>query len=228
MIAKLLPSYVQVVEGPIERGTAPLLPAEAACVADACVERFQEFSTGRHFARSAIELLIGSTPPVPANVDRTPAWPHGIVGSITHTRQWCSVAVAHDRHAQAIGIDIEEIEKFDLAILPSVFTEWELETVLNIHHERERISMATLVFSAKEAFYKCQYPLTRKWLDFHDVVISLDRQAQAFTARRLDSTPSQLGADLLRGRFSIQGGTVATAIYMPRQHRQDEEPDLAL
>jgi len=31
--------------------------------------------------------------------------------------------------------------------------------------------MASVVYGAKEAFYKCQYPLTRQWLDFADVVI---------------------------------------------------------
>jgi len=32
---------------------------------------------------------------------------------------------------------------------------------------------ATLIFSAKEAFYKCQYPLVRERLNFHDVTVEV-------------------------------------------------------
>ena len=30
---------------------------------------------------------------------------------------------------------------------------------------------ATLFFSAKESFYKCQYPLTQQWVGFQDVEV---------------------------------------------------------
>jgi 4'-phosphopantetheinyl transferase EntD len=33
----------------------------------------------------------------------------------------------------------------------------------------ERAAAVTLIFSVKEAFYKCQYPLTAEWLNFEDV-----------------------------------------------------------
>ena len=35
--------------------------------------------------------------------------------------------------------------------------------------EQERLG--ALVFSAKEAFYKCQYGLTESWVGFHDVML---------------------------------------------------------
>jgi 4'-phosphopantetheinyl transferase EntD len=37
----------------------------------------------------------------------------------------------------------------------------------------ERSTAATVIFSAKEAYYKCQYSLTRRWLDFQDVLIDM-------------------------------------------------------
>ena len=36
---------------------------------------------------------------------------------------------------------------------------------------RDVADYADLVFSAKEAFYKAQYPLTGLWLGFHDVTL---------------------------------------------------------
>lgn len=33
--------------------------------------------------------------------------------------------------------------------------------------------LATKIFCAKEAFYKCQYALTRAWLDFLDVRVEI-------------------------------------------------------
>lgn len=37
----------------------------------------------------------------------------------------------------------------------------------------EQLAAATLIFSAKEAFYKCQFPLTQERLGFHDVAVEL-------------------------------------------------------
>jgi 4'-phosphopantetheinyl transferase EntD len=33
----------------------------------------------------------------------------------------------------------------------------------------EQQAAITLLFAAKEALYKCQYPLVGEWLDFHDL-----------------------------------------------------------
>jgi 4'-phosphopantetheinyl transferase EntD len=32
---------------------------------------------------------------------------------------------------------------------------------------------AALIFAAKEAFYKCQFPLSREWVGFEDVTIEI-------------------------------------------------------
>jgi 4'-phosphopantetheinyl transferase EntD len=38
----------------------------------------------------------------------------------------------------------------------------------------EQAAAITLIFSAKEAFYKCQYPLVREHLDFHDLRVEAE------------------------------------------------------
>jgi 4'-phosphopantetheinyl transferase EntD len=43
------------------------------------------------------------------------------------------------------------------------------------------IEAATLIFSAKEAFYKCQYTLSSEWLGFADISISISVESGGFT-----------------------------------------------
>ena len=45
--------------------------------------------------------------------------------------------------------------------------------------------LGKLLFSAKEAFYKCQYPVTRTVIDFHDVQLSVDLAAGEFSVAKV-------------------------------------------
>lgn len=49
---------------------------------------------------------------------------------------------------------------------------------MNSLRPSERAAAVTLIFSAKEAFYKCQYPLVAEWLDFHDLVVESESWGQ--------------------------------------------------
>lgn len=50
-----------------------------------------------------------------------------------------------------------------------------------------------LIFSAKEAVYKCLYPICGRFLDFTDVRIEVDRSEQTFSARGAhDRAPDEL------------------------------------
>jgi len=46
-----------------------------------------------------------------------------------------------------------------------------------------RDRLRTLFFSAKEAVYKCQYPVTRRGLDFRDLELEVDPEAGRFQVR---------------------------------------------
>ena len=75
----------------------------------------------------------------------------------------------------------------------------------------ERSLLATLIFSAKEAFYKCQFSLTHGWLGFRDVELKFE--ADTFAVRLIDpgKTPA-LENRLFQGRFATDEGHVYTAI----------------
>ena len=72
-------------------------------------KRQVEFLAGRHCAREALRVCAPELAemPIGSGSHREPIWPPGIVGSITHTAQFASVAVASRSHARAIGIDCE-------------------------------------------------------------------------------------------------------------------------
>ena len=115
VIANLLPPYVAVAEGVIADGQADLWPEEAAYVANAVEKRRREFACGRHFARRCFRALGRPDGPLPANPDRSPRWPDGLVGSITHTDTYCAAAVARADDIAGIGIDVEDDAFDDMA-----------------------------------------------------------------------------------------------------------------
>lgn len=112
---------------------------------------------------------LGVSPcPIPANADRSPCWPEGLVGSITHAEDTCVVALGLSTHWTSIGIDIEAVRAIDESIWESICTprEWQL-----LHAQAPNVRQLRMaqLFTAKEALYKWQFPLTRSLLDFHDV-----------------------------------------------------------
>jgi 4'-phosphopantetheinyl transferase EntD len=149
---------------------ALLLPGEAEFLGGAVHARAQEFAAGRLCARRLLAEFGIHGFPIAVAEDRQPLWPEGIVGSITHTTGFCAAVVARKDRIMAIGMDCELAASVKPALWAAICTPGELRW-LNSLPEPERRRAATLIFSAKEAFYKCQYPLTGERLRFHDVSV---------------------------------------------------------
>jgi len=147
-----------------------LKPVEAHYVARARAKRLQEFAAGRACARTALAEFGVLDVELPAAADRQPLWPPGFLGSITHTAGFCAAAVASCADIRFLGLDSEIVGAATCDIWPTVCRDDELEWIETLPRA-ERSAAVTLVFSAKEAFYKAQYPLVSEWLDFHDVSI---------------------------------------------------------
>lgn len=143
------------VSGPVY-DLGALFPEERAAVARAVPSRQAEFAGGRQAARHAMAAL--GLPPcaVPIGADRAPRWPEGVVGSITHDGGLCLAIVGRSEAWQAIGIDLER----DAELSPEIAAEIATETELSALAPLSRGRAAARVFSAKEAAYKAQYPLT--------------------------------------------------------------------
>lgn len=172
LLASLFPATVRNAEQH-EPGDAALLHAEeAAHLHKAIAKRVGEFAAGRLCAREALAQLGIAGFPLLVGADRRPLWPEGVVGSITHTHGYGAAVAAPARQIRAIGVDAEVIGRVKPALWPKVCTPQEIAWLERLP-QREQEQLAALVFSAKEAFYKCQYGLTQGWVGFQDVALDL-------------------------------------------------------
>ena len=212
LLTGLLDARFAVVEQPIADYTAELEPEEQPYVARAAERRRLEFSTGRACAHRALSRLGVAHAALLPGTDRMPIWPFGVVGSISHTENICAAAVARrDDRLASVGIDIEPAEPLSDDLIETICHADERDWI-----ERaaagERGLLARAVFCAKECAFKCQFPLTRKMLDFDDLTISIDHARGTFIAIFCrGAAPFQRGA-ALGGRLRIGDGFIVTAM----------------
>lgn len=145
-----------------------LWPEERVWTAVFAPDRMQSFATGRSCARNALLLMGHPLVAIPVGGNKAPVWPAGIAGSISHTRGLAGAFVCSTDHHPSIGLDIEHKSVVDQSLWDILFDEQEQAQISAATSPNER---ATLYFSMKEAYYKMQYPLTRRFLDFLDVRI---------------------------------------------------------
>jgi 4'-phosphopantetheinyl transferase EntD len=146
-------------------------PLELEDIASAAPPRRREFLAGRLIARMLSDQL--SLPPAPLRRadDRSPVWPADRVGSLSHCNTLCAAAIGTSHAIRSVGIDIETIGRVEPKLWPTLFTEREAGYFRSLPPERVALE-TTLFFSAKESFYKCQYPLTQSWVGFQDVEVA--------------------------------------------------------
>jgi len=108
---------------------------------------------------------------IPSEAGGAPIWPGGLIGSITHCRDYCCAAVARSDRWSAIGIDAELLQPIEPRVREQIMLAAEQRHVDALDSS---IPWEAVVFSAKEALYKACYPLVRRWIDFHDVEVRLD------------------------------------------------------
>jgi 4'-phosphopantetheinyl transferase EntD len=170
LVESLFPPGVAAAELRAPGDPALLDPEEALIVARAVPKRVGEFAAGRLCARSALTRFGIASFAVRMARDRQPLWPAGLVGSITHTQGFCAAVIGEHARFVGLGLDTENADAVSPRLWPSICVAEELAWIASLPAE-QRTRTATLVFAAKEAFYKCQYPSTGEWLSFSDVRI---------------------------------------------------------
>lgn len=199
---------------PVDPGV--LSPAEAVHVARAAPKRVAEFAAGRACARRALAelgmpgfiLLVGA--------DREPLWPAGVVGSITHVIGFCGVVAARIGTVRSIGVDAERRDAVHQRLWSQIAAPEELAWLTSLNPDIA-VEHATLIFSAKEAFYKCQFPLTREWLSFSDVSVSVHRDRFEISPRRTLALEA-IAPPPWSGRFAVIESLVLTGFALPAAH----------
>jgi 4'-phosphopantetheinyl transferase EntD len=165
-LSGLFPPGVVAAELRVPGDLGLLLPAEARHLGRAVPKR--AFAAGRLCARRALAEFGIVDFAVEVAADRQPVWPASMAGSITHTAGFCAAAVAERGLIAALGLDSEVVGDVKAGIWSRVCVPAETAW-LRALPASQRPAAVTLIFSAKEAFYKCQYPITQERLDFQDV-----------------------------------------------------------
>ena len=194
---------------------AQLLPVEAAGKERWAEKRIREFAAGRQCARHALQRIGYAPAPLLVLADRRPAWPEGATGSITHCAGYACAVVAPAQGVRSLGLDVEVTGAVDEHLWPRVLGDSE-RAWLQSCAAQDRQLWATVIFSAKEAFYKCQYPVTAQWLEFEDAHVELGRTPPSLTmtsaAFSISVTSSKVS---LSGRGQVSAGYVCTAFSWP-------------
>lgn len=216
VLSALFPSNVATRECRSPGSPALLREDERAAAATFSPRRIAEFAAGRDCARQALRGAGGPWESILRREDRSPRWPAGFTGSITHTDGFCGAVVAATTAYGSIGIDAERTNRLTIDVWNHVFTATENYELMRLAPGlRERT--AIVKFSAKEAFYKCQWPQTHQWIDFEEVAVDVSFDGDSFgffdISPQSNACQRRFDACELHGRFVFDPvGFVVTGI----------------
>jgi enterobactin synthetase component D len=189
----------------------------------AVARRRVEFLTGRYAAALALEELGSAERYVGRNDDGSPAFPAGTVGSISHAQGVAVAAVASATALASIGIDIEGVVTLERSreLGRLILDQAERTLVARALGDGSEALAFSLVFSAKESFYKCLFPLTREFLEFSDVrVVSAlrlsDDRGEITLRLERDVAPAFTRGFELALHFTVTQARVATTALLAK------------
>lgn len=208
-LAELLPAAAACRELWGAGDPATLSPAEAECTAGFAISRLREFAAGRSCARLALADLGAISAPLLMGDGREPLWPKGFTGSITHTAGYCAAAVCRVGAVVSLGIDAERIVAVDRSERQALFRPAEIDWLESLASP-DQAAMACAMFSAKESYFKCTFPLTRRWLEFDDVELRFGARSFTVIDRKTDSPLRVRGAYGFVGSHIVATAVVAT------------------
>ena len=189
-------------------------PAEYSNIKHAVEARQQEFSAGRMCARQVLKHLDVFAGPLRKLPNRSISWPEGIIGTVSHNEIWCGAAVARRCDVAGIGLDIETVARIGEKLWRRILTTEE-RTWLDRQPAAESQQWAALIFSAKEAVYKCIAALVRRRIGFMDAVIVPDLQEGVFELHLKKPIAGYMPQGLqLQGRFFFFAGAVFTGLTL--------------
>ncbi|MEM7453215.1 MAG: 4'-phosphopantetheinyl transferase superfamily protein [Planctomycetota bacterium] len=190
-----------------------ILPAAEVDFDSPRQKRKSEFDAGRRLTAQLLARLDRQGPVGVAD-DRSPVWPNGVTGSISHSCHWLWSVVAENSDYLSVGIDTEPVvnsntrEQLIHEIADSY--EWKIAAEAGLDAE----TTFTVVFSAKESLYKCLYPRSRQFFGFEQAcVIGITRSSV-----RLELTPDnpniEFAPDQIDIVYSLHGNDVFTATWL--------------
>jgi 4'-phosphopantetheinyl transferase EntD len=170
VIENLLPKEVTLRIAPIAAETYNIHPSELDSILPTTPRRIQEFSAGRYCAHAALREHGVEDFAVIRGDNREPIWPDQQVGSIAHCRDLAGAIVADKSKLKSIGLDIENHRPIKFAICRHICTEREIDW-LTRQEPSQQIRLLQLIFSIKEAVFKCVFQASGIKLRFRECTL---------------------------------------------------------
>jgi enterobactin synthetase component D len=144
-----------------------------ATIARSVPKRQAEFFHGRLAARHALALLGISNRNIPIGESRQPIWPAGVLGSISHAASTAAAVAIDGAGRGGIGIDVEQIVVPSLGrvLTDIVVNADELARLQVLASTLPLDALLTIVFSAKESFFKATFGAVGRYFDFNAVSV---------------------------------------------------------
>lgn len=209
----LLPTTVAVAEMDPRMDCIGLHPDEAPAMITMAPARRREYTAGRIAAHEAMGQVSTTQEPVIRGQDRSPIWPAGIVGSISHSKKHSIAAVASADDVQSLGVVLEPDVELEPYMYREVCSPEEMKWLEQQPFDR-RGNLAKLIFCAKGCTYKCQLPLTRRLLWYNSLQIQIDQSTTSFSATFSQSAGTFCSGDRLTGRFFVGQGVILTTLII--------------
>ncbi|AZZ36355.1 hypothetical protein CIK05_05970 [Bdellovibrio sp. qaytius] len=134
---------------------------------EAVLKRRYEFFAGRVCAALAYKKLTQKKLlELQINEDRSPKWPHGIVGSISHNEKY--VVAELSSKAKGLGIDLATLGSVEKNLQESICNKDDVTQINGISSEH----FLTYIFSFKESLFKAVYPLVNEFFDFQSASVT--------------------------------------------------------
>jgi 4'-phosphopantetheinyl transferase EntD len=208
-----LPEDLLFAIAPVQDCYAQLLPQEQAVVERAVSSRRCEFSSARSLAHTLLAKLGQERMPLLPLPDRSPAWPPGILGSLSHSRHWCAAALARNNGKLfGVGVDIEDSRPLKSGLFPEILTPNEIQALSTQLAPQDRSARALTAFSIKEAVFKCLYARGNRNLGF----LSMEIDFEAATNRPRVVPMQELQERLPHGArlqaYGLQQGEVILSV----------------
>ncbi|MFC5391027.1 4'-phosphopantetheinyl transferase family protein [Bosea vestrisii] len=194
-----------------EPGAADLGIALPDRIARAAPRRRAEWLAGRRCASEALRLLTGHGACLGMAPDRSPLWPGGTLGSISHSGDVAVAIAARADSCLGIGLDIERVMDGQGAseVAPEALTPRERRHLAN-----DPFSV-TLAFSAKESLFKALYPLLRRPMSFQlSELIAWGDQGTARLRLVEELSPQFPAGREIEARFARLGDLLLTRVLV--------------
>lgn len=208
---KLFDNKAVVVVEPIADYRHCLYQSELELVKDAIDKRMLEFSTGRDCAHQALHQLGYETCPVLKGHQREPIWPEQIVGSISHCRDLAGAVAADRKHVRSVGFDIENRKPLNPNIARHICTPEEKDWLLLQAPDQQNLALL-LIFSLKEAVFKCVYQATGHSLRFQQCRVKPVSELGDANIY-IDVQNIKLTHETLRAHFHVSTSHVYSSTY---------------